>query len=58
MHEHVKWHDACSNAVQSSPKGSNSQNWLKHWGINTKTPKFGKPLDQFEKYWRIDHHTW
>ena len=47
MHEQFKWHDACTNAVQLS---SNSQNWLEHRGINTKNPKFGKPLDQFERY--------
>ena len=50
MHEQIKWYNACSNAVQLSSKTSNSQNWLEHRGINTKTPKFGKPLDQFEKY--------
>ena len=47
MHEQFKWHDACPNAVQLS---SNSQNQLEHRGINTKTPNFGKPLDQFERY--------
>ena len=47
MHEQFKWYDACPNAVQLS---SNSQNWLEHRGINTKNPKFGKPLDQFERY--------
>ena len=50
MHEQFKWHDACPNVVQLSPKSSNSQNWLEHGDINSKTPKFGKPLDQFEKY--------
>ena len=50
MHEQIKWYDACPNAVQLSPKSSNSQNWLEHRDINTKTPKFGKPLDQFERY--------
>ena len=30
MHEEIKWYDACSNAVQLSPKSSNSQNWLEH----------------------------
>ena len=50
MYEQIKWYDAYSNAVQLSPKSSNSQNWLEHRAINTKTPKFGKTLDQFEKY--------
>ena len=50
MHEQFKGHDACSNAVQLSPKSSNLQNWLEDRGINTKTPKFGKPLNQFERY--------
>ena len=48
MHEQFKWYDACSNAVQLSPKSSNSQNWLEHRGVNTKTPKL--PFDQFERY--------
>ena len=37
MHEQIKWHDACPNAVQLS---SNSQNWLEHRVSNTKTQKF------------------
>ena len=28
------------------------------WRVLTQKTKFGKPLDQFEKYWWIDHHTW
>ena len=36
MHEQIKWHDACPNAVQCS---SNSQNWLVQRVSNTKTPK-------------------
>ena len=42
MHEQIKWYNACSNAVQLSPKSSNSQNWLEHLGINTKNPKIWK----------------
>ena len=30
MHEQSKWYDACPNAMQLSPKSSNSQNWLEH----------------------------
>ena len=54
MHEQIKWHDACPNAVQLS---SNSQNWLEHRVFNTKTQNFEKPLDQFERIRLIDHHT-
>ena len=35
MHEQIKCHDACPNAVQLS---SNSQNWLEH-RVSNKNPK-------------------
>ena len=49
MHEQIKCHDACSNAMRLMFNlSSNSQNWLEHRVSNKKPQKFEKPLEQFE----------
>ena len=46
MHEQIKCHDACPNAVKLS---SSSQNWLEHRVSKQKPQKFEKPSVQFVK---------
>ena len=50
MHEQIKWYDACSNAVNLVQKVQIHKIGLNIEVLTQKPPKFGKPLDQFERY--------